>query len=116
MTFRSKYISSFIFEWAKGVLPGLSNTEREAIEAGDVWWDADLFTGNPDWAKLLAEAPAKLSSEEHAFLDGPVEQLCTMLDDWKVNWVLRDLPSEAWDFLKAHKFFEIGRASCRERV
>ena len=105
MTFRSKYISRFIFRWAKGVLPGLSNTEREAIEAGDVWWDADLFTGNPDWAKLLAEAPAKLSAEEQAFLDGPVEQLCAMLNDWNVNWELRDLPPEAWDFLKAHKFF-----------
>src|SRR5450631_763809 len=105
MTFRTKYISSIIFRWAKGVLPSLSDTEREAIEAGDVWWDADLFTGNPDWAKLLAEAPAKLSPEEQAFLDGPVEQLCAMLDDWKVNWELRDLPPEAWDFLKAHKFF-----------
>src|ERR1035437_9900970 len=105
MTFRRDYISRYIFKWAKGVLPGLSNTEREAIEAGDVWWDADLFTGNPNWAKLLAEAPAKLSPEEQAFLDRPVEQLCAMLDDWKVNWELRDLPPEAWDFLKAHKFF-----------
>ena len=105
MTFRRDYISRYIFSWAKGVLPGLSNTEREAIEAGDVWWDADLFTGNPDWAKLLAEAPARLSPEEQAFLDGPVEQLCAMLDDWKVNWELRDLPPEAWGFLKANKFF-----------
>ncbi len=105
MTFRRDYISRYIFGWAKGVLPGLSNTEREAIEAGDVWWDADLFTGSPDWAKLLAEAPAKLSTEEQAFLDGPVEQLCAMLDDWKVTWELRDLPPEAWEFLKAKKFF-----------
>jgi acyl-CoA dehydrogenase len=86
-------------------LPALSNTEREAIEAGDVWWDADLFTGNPDWTRLLAEAPARLSPEEEAFLDGPVEQLCAMLDDWKVSWELRDLPPEAWRFLKANKFF-----------
>jgi acyl-CoA dehydrogenase len=105
MTFRRKYISSTIYRWAKGVLPALSNTEREAIEAGDVWWDADLFTGNPNWVKLLAEAPAKLSPEEQAFLDGPVEKLCTMLDDWKVNWAWRDLSPEAWDFLKANKFF-----------
>lgn len=105
MTFRRDYISRHIFSWAKSVLPGLSNTEREAIEAGDVWWDADLFTGNPDWTKLLAETPAKLSLEEQAFLGGPVEQLCTMLDDWKVNWELRNLPPRAWDFLKANKFF-----------
>jgi acyl-CoA dehydrogenase len=105
MTFRRTYISSFIFRWAKGVLPGLSNTEREAIEAGDVWWDADLFTGDPNWVKLLAEAPANLSPEEQAFLTGPVEKLCTMLDDWKINWDLRDLPPEAWEFLKSNKFF-----------
>jgi acyl-CoA dehydrogenase len=105
MTFRRDYISRAIFKWAKGVLPRLSATEREAIEAGDVWWDADLFTGNPDWPKLLAEAPARLSPEEQAFLDGPVEALCGMLDDWQVNWSLRDLPPEAWKFLKAHKFF-----------
>ena len=100
MTFRTRYVSHFIFRWAKSVLPRLSVTEREAIEAGDVWWDADLFTGNPDWAKLLAEAPAKLSPEEQAFLDGPVEQLCRMLDDWTITWTLRDLPPQAWDFLK----------------
>jgi acyl-CoA dehydrogenase len=105
MSFRQKYVSRYIFKWAKTVLPGLSLTEREAIEAGDVWWDADLFTGNPDWAKLLAEPPAKLSSEEKAFLDGPVDALCTMLDDWQINWERRDLPPQAWDFLKTHKFF-----------
>ena len=87
------------------MLPSLSDTEREAIEAGDVWWDADLFTGNPDWNKLLAFAPAKLSDEEQAFLAGPVEELCAMLDDWKINWEWRDLPPEVWDFIKAHKFF-----------
>ena len=60
----------------------MSDTEREALEAGDVWWDADLFTGNPDWAKLLAVAPAVLNPEEQAFLHGPVDELCAMLDDW----------------------------------
>ena len=74
------------------MLPSLSDTEREAIEAGDVWWDADLFTGNPDWTKLLAFPAAKLSAEEQAFLDGPVEELCRMLDDWYISWELRDLP------------------------
>lgn len=105
MTFRRNYISYYIFKRAKGVLPRLSTTEREAIEAGDVWWDADLFTGNPDWATLLAEAPAKLSTEEQAFLDGPVAELCAMLDDWHINWDLRDLQPQVWAFLKAHKFF-----------
>ena len=83
----------------------MSDTEREALEAGDVWWDADLFTGNPDWSKLLANAPATLTAEEQAFLNGPVDELCAMLDDWKINWEWRDLPPEAWDFIKRHKFF-----------
>jgi acyl-CoA dehydrogenase len=104
-SFRRDYLSKPIFRWARHVLPSLSATEREAIEAGDVWWDADLFTGNPNWAKLLAFPPAALSKEEQAFLDGPVDELCRMLDDWQINWELRDLPPEVWDFLKRHKFF-----------
>jgi acyl-CoA dehydrogenase len=87
------------------VLPSLSPTEREAIEAGDVWWDAELFTGNPDWTKLIAFPEAKLSAEEQQFLAGPVEELCHMLDDWRINWELRDLPQEVWEFLKSRKFF-----------
>jgi acyl-CoA dehydrogenase len=90
---------------AQHALPRLSDTEREAIEAGDVWWDADLFTGDPDWNKLLAFAPAKLSDEEQQFLDGPVEELCRMLNDWKINWEWHDLPPEVWNFLKTRKFF-----------
>src|SRR5450432_3396509 len=105
MSFRRDTITKPIFSWARGVLPAMSDTEREALEAGDVWWDAHLFTGNPDWAKLLANAPATLTAEEDAFLNGPVDQLCAMLDDWKINWEWRDLPGEAWDFIKREKFF-----------
>src|SRR5499425_2597165 len=102
---RRDLISKPIFRWAQQVLPTLSDTEREAIEAGDVWWDADLLSGNPDWGKLLAVPPATLSPEEQAFLDGPVDELCRMLDEWRITWELRDLPPEVWDFLKRHKFF-----------
>jgi acyl-CoA dehydrogenase len=102
---RRDLITKPIFGGAKRALPSLSDTEREAIEAGDTWWDADLFGGNPDWEKLLAFAPAKLSAEEQQFLDGPVEELCAMVDDWEINWTLHDLPPEVWDFLKAKKFF-----------
>ncbi|MBN9042279.1 MAG: acyl-CoA dehydrogenase [Rhizobiales bacterium 62-47] len=104
-TFRRDVLTKPIFAWARKVLPTMSDTEREALEAGDVWWDADLFTGNPDWDKLLAYAPAALTAEELAFLDGPVDRLCAMLDDWKINWELRDLPPEVWDFIKREKFF-----------
>src|SRR6201988_2871612 len=105
MSFRRDYITKPIFSFARGVLPPMSDTEREALEAGDVWWDADLFTGDPDWSKLLANAPATLTDEEKAFLSGPVDELCGMLDDWKINWEWRDLPPEAWDVIKKHKFF-----------
>lgn len=105
MSFRRDFISKPIFSWARGVLPAVSDTEREALEAGDVWWDADLFTGDPDWSKLLATAPAALTAEEQAFLNGPVDELCAMLDEWKINWEWRDLPPEAWAFIKRHKFF-----------
>ncbi len=105
MGLRRDILTKPIFAWAQTALPALSDTEREAIEAGDTWWDADLFTGNPDWNKLLATPPAKLSDEERAFLDGPVEEFCALLDDWKITWELRDLPPEAWAYLKAKRFF-----------
>ena len=73
-SFRRDFITKPIFSWARAVLPAMSDTEREALEAGDVWWDADLFTGNPDWSKLLATAPATLTPEEQAFLNGPVDR------------------------------------------
>src|ERR1700743_3036976 len=105
MSFRRDFITKPIFSWARAVLPSMSDTEREALEAGDVWWDADLFTGNPDWSKLLAFPSAVLTEEEKAFLNGPVDELCAMLDDWKINWEWRDLPKEGWDYIKATKFF-----------
>src|SRR3954447_9365465 len=104
-SFRRDVISKPIFRLARRVLPHLSATEREAIEAGDVWWDGELFSGRPDWAKLVAFPSAALSEEENAFLAGPVEDFCGMLHDWKINWEWRDLSPDAWDFLKAHKFF-----------
>ncbi|MGA9796920.1 MAG: acyl-CoA dehydrogenase [Rhizomicrobium sp.] len=105
MGIRAALLTRPIFAWAKRALPALSDTEREAIEAGDTWWDADLFTGSPDWNKLLATAPAKLSAEEQAFLDGPVEEFCAMLNDWQISWELRDLPPQAWAYLKEKRFF-----------
>jgi acyl-CoA dehydrogenase len=85
-------------------LPPLSRTEREALEAGTVWWDGELFGGAPDWKKLLAQPRATLTHEEQAFLDGPVEELCGMLDDWRIVEELHDLPPEVWQFLKTKGF------------
>lgn len=105
MSFRRDTITKPIFSWARGVLPAMSETEREALEAGDVWWDADLFTGNPDWSKLLKVPQARLTDEERAFLNGPVDELCAMLDEWKIFWEWRDLPQDVWHFVKREKFF-----------
>jgi acyl-CoA dehydrogenase len=87
------------------LLPTMSATEREALEAGTVWWDGELFSGNPDWSKLRANPPAQLNAEEQAFLDGPCETLCRMLDDFDITHRRGDLPPEVWEFLKSRGFF-----------
>jgi acyl-CoA dehydrogenase len=87
------------------LLPPMSSTEREALDAGTVWWDGELFSGGPDWGKLMsAKAPA-LSAEERAFIDGPCEQLCAMLDDWDISHRRADMPEAVWSFIKANGFF-----------
>jgi acyl-CoA dehydrogenase len=89
----------------KRMLPPMSSTEREALEAGTVWWDGELFTGGPDWAKLLAAKKPVLTAEEQAFIDGPCEELCRMTDDWEVTHKLGDLPPHVWEFIKQKGFF-----------
>lgn len=74
----------------------MSSTEGEAIEAGDTWWDAALFSGNPEWPELLSMPSATLTPEEQAFLDGPVEEVCHAIDDWRVRFVDFDLSAETW--------------------
>ena len=86
-------------------LPAVSETEQAALDAGTVWWDAELFSGQPDWSRLAALPMAPLTEAEQAFLDGPVEELCAMLDDWQVNHELNDLPREAWEFIRRERFF-----------
>jgi acyl-CoA dehydrogenase len=87
------------------LLPPMSQTEREALEAGTVWWDGELFTGAPRWEKLLSAKPPQLSSAEAAFLDGPCEELCGMLDEWDITHERADLPPQVWEFLKTQGFF-----------
>src|SRR5271168_593028 len=87
------------------LLPTMSATEREALDAGTVWWDGELFSGAPNWQKLMsAKAPA-LTAAEQAFLDGPCEELCAMLDDWDITHRRADMPAAVWEFIKAHGFF-----------
>ncbi len=82
-----------------GLIPAISATEEEALEAGTVWAEGELFSGDPDWSRLMKEAYPELSAEEQAFLDGPAEELCAMTDDWDV-YQRRDLPPEVWQALK----------------
>ena len=86
-------------------LPPLSQTERIALETGSVGFEGDLFSGKPDWNKLLAYPKPQLSAEEQAFLDGPVEALCQQINDWEITHVHADLPPPLWDFIKQNKFF-----------
>ncbi|MDF4533323.1 acyl-CoA dehydrogenase, partial [Vibrio parahaemolyticus] len=102
---RQSLISGKALAVFKKVLPAMSQTEREAIEAGTVWWEAELFKGKPDWKKLHNIQAPKLSAEEQAFLDGPVNEVCAMVSDYQVTHELADLPPEVWTFLKEKKFF-----------
>jgi acyl-CoA dehydrogenase len=87
------------------LLPAMSSTEREALDAGTVWWDGELFTGGPNWQKLMSAKPPVLTPAEQAFLDGPCETLCAMLDDWDITHRRADLPAAVWDFIKSSGFF-----------
>ncbi|MFI8608217.1 acyl-CoA dehydrogenase [Pseudomonas sp. NPDC077649] len=103
---RRRLFSGPLFAWFQRVLPPMSDTERDAIEAGSVWWDGELFSGRPDWDKLLAYPKAQLTDEEQAFLDGPTEELCALVNDWQVGQQL-DLPEKAWQHIKQHGFFAL---------
>ncbi|NGP89985.1 acyl-CoA dehydrogenase [Fodinibius halophilus] len=89
---------------ALNFLPEISETERTAIEAGNVWVDAELFSGKPDLKRLANESYPELTDEEQAFLEGPVEELCSMVEDWDV-YVRKGFTDEQWEFMREHKFF-----------
>ncbi|MBP1123761.1 MULTISPECIES: acyl-CoA dehydrogenase [Pseudomonas] len=103
---RRQYFTKPLFSWFQKVLPPMSETERDAIDAGTVWWDGELFSGRPDWDKLLAYPKVKLTEEEQAFIDGPTEELCAMVSDWEIGQAM-DLPPAAWEHIKTHGFFAL---------
>ena len=102
---RRRYVTAALLEQFRKVIPPMSRTEQEALEAGSIWWDAELFSGRPNWEKLLNTPRSRLSEREQAFLDGPVERLCRMLDDWQITHTEKDLPLEVWEYLKRERFF-----------
>ncbi len=103
--FRRERLTRPLLNVYRTMLPNMSDTEREALEAGSVWWDGELFTGLPDWDRLMAMPAPVLSEEEQAFIDGPCEGLCRMLDDWEIAHELGDLPERVWAYIKKHRFF-----------
>src|SRR6266581_779158 len=101
---RRALVARPLLAWYRAILPPMSQTEREAIEAGTVWWDGELFSGNPDWRKFLAFPSPKLSAEELSFLDNETEQLCAMANDWETTQIYQDLPPHVWQFIKDKGF------------
>ncbi|MEE4173003.1 MAG: acyl-CoA dehydrogenase [Xanthomonadales bacterium] len=104
---RRLLISNRLLGLYRKLLPRMSNTEREALEAGTVWWEGDIFSGRPRWRRLLKTPRPSLSEREQAFIDGPVETLCRMLNDWEICDHYRKLPDPIWDFMKEHRFFSM---------
>ncbi|KGY09568.1 acyl-CoA dehydrogenase [Vibrio sinaloensis] len=104
---RQKWISDPAFKMFKKVLPPLSSTEKEAMEAGSVWWDGELFSGRPDFTKLHQYPTPTLTAEEQSFMDNELETLLAMLDDHKIVKEDRDLPPEVWEYLRKERFFSL---------
>ncbi|NOQ77005.1 MAG: acyl-CoA dehydrogenase [Methylococcaceae bacterium] len=101
---RRNILTRPLFNKMRSAMPTMSQTEREALEAGNTWWDAELFTGKPDWSILQNLPPVQLTVAELAYINGPVETLCEMLNDWDITHNRHDLPEEVWDFIKQQKF------------
>jgi acyl-CoA dehydrogenase len=102
---RKPFITAPLMKFYRQILPPLSQTERIALESGTVGFEGELFSGKPEWDKLLSQPKPVLTAEEQAFLDGPVEDLCRMIDDWEITHVHADLTPELWDYVKRNKFF-----------
>ena len=99
-TWRRRYVSARLKVALAKLLPPMSVTEREALEAGTAWWDKELFSGKPDWSWFSRTALPHLNAEEQAFLDNEIEQLCGMLDEWHIHHERKDLPPEVWQYMK----------------
>ena len=103
--YRQRYVLTPALSRLKKQLPTISATEQAAIDAGDTWWEKELFCGSPKWSTLFAYPKPTLNDEEQAFLDNQVNQVCAMASDWAIVQELHDLPKPVWDYLKAERFF-----------
>jgi acyl-CoA dehydrogenase len=100
---RRHLLTRSIFAIYKKIMPSLSDTEREALTAGNVGWEGDLFSGMPDWSKLQQIPLSTLSAEERAFMDGPVETFCQMVDSWTMHHTMQ-MPTALLDYLRRNGF------------
>ena len=105
LSVRRAMFSKPMLQTFQKVMPPMSRTEKEAIDAGTTWWEGDLFRGNPDWEKLHNYPQPRLTEAEQAFLDGPVAEACRMANDFQITHEMADLPPELWAYLKEHRFF-----------
>ena len=101
---RHRFVAAPVLKYVRATLPPMSETERTAIEAGTVWWEAEMFRGDPDWKTLLGYDEARLSDAERAFLDGPTDELCRMIDDWEITHERNALPEDVWRFIRDERF------------
>ncbi|XBQ15128.1 MAG: acyl-CoA dehydrogenase [Oceanicaulis sp.] len=105
MGLRKSLISKPMMGWFKSLLPEMSDTEAQAIEAGTVWWDREIVSGKPDWDYLRGLKVGRLTKAEQDFIEGPTKKLCAMLDDWEIEHEHKDLPQPVWDYLISEGFF-----------
>ncbi len=108
---RRRWLTKPLFNRVAAVMPPISRTEQEAIDAGTVWWDAELFSGSPDWQRLMTVDAPKMNQAERDFIEGPVEELCEMSDDWEISHELNDLPPSVWRYIREQRFFGLNASS-----
>ncbi|TEA76816.1 acyl-CoA dehydrogenase [Allopusillimonas ginsengisoli] len=104
---RTRLLTRPIYRLYRKILPQMSDTERDALEAGSVWWEAELFRGKPDWSRLMAVPRPSLTQEERDFLDNEVQTVCNMIDDWQITHELYDLPAEVWQYIRENRFLSL---------
>src|SRR5690606_3710826 len=102
-----RLLSRPLYRLFRRILPRMSDTERDALEAGTVWWEGELFRGRPSFKTLHGYPAPRLSPEEQAFLDNEVDTVCAMVSDWRVTFTEGDLPAEAWAYLREHRFLSM---------
>ena len=105
LPWRRAFISAPVMKAFEGMTPEISETEQIALDAGTVGFEGELFTGKPNWKKLLSRPLPELTVEEQAFIDGPCEELCGMIDEWEFTHYRVGISDEAWEHLKKNKFF-----------